>query len=292
MSDQKKCYTTANEATIAAIRSLSTALVELLTGLEFGMPPAPIPAGAPLSRTYPIYANDVKSFNGDAIKTLAENDEGVIVGGYLALWGDPNRKDMGGDYFRPDTELWLERYPNAPTLFHHGLDAKMGLQVIGHRLKAVKDDTGVWIESWLDKSKQYWGMVEPLLKAEKLFYSPGSASHLVKRGPDGCLKSFPIIEDTLTPVPMQHRLLPIEHIKASFAAIGLKEPDLEEEEETVFDARAEETDEPIESEDAGAADDDDNELDEETADDENGDGYLAELVELDATINSALSGQH
>jgi len=113
----------------------------------------------------------------------------------------------------------------VPVLFHHGLDDSVGLNVIGHRLKAVPDDTGVWVEHWLDKSNKYWAMVKPLLEAEALYLSPGSAPHLVKREEDGRLKSYPVVEDTNTVIPCQHRLLPVEHIKAVYAAANIELPD-------------------------------------------------------------------
>jgi hypothetical protein len=161
---------------------------------------------------------------GLAIKILREEDGGVVVGGHLLLWGDPEHKDLVGDYFTPETELWLDEYKSVPALFHHGLDDEIGLTVVGHRVKAAKDKVGVWVEDWLDKSKKYWRMVKPLLEAEALYYSPGSAPHLVQRERDGELKSFPVVEDTMTPVPAQHRLLPIEHIKAVYAKANINLP--------------------------------------------------------------------
>jgi len=172
---------------------------------------------------------DYKPTKSVAVKMLSRDDGGALVGGYLLLWGDPEHKDLQGDYFTPDTQLWLDRYPQAPALFHHGLDDTVGLAAIGHRVKAVPDDVGVWVEDWIDTSNRYWKLVEPLLEAERLFYSPGSAPHLVKRAEDGKLLSYPPIEDTLTPIPAQHRLRPVEQIKAAYKAAGLDLPDLDEE---------------------------------------------------------------
>lgn len=160
-----------------------------------------------------------------AIKTISEDDAGATVGGYLLLWGNVKRKDLQGDYFTPETWLGLEEYKSVPALFHHGLDGTVGLAVMGHRTKAVADDRGVWVEDWLNKSSQYWQLVKPLLEAEALYYSPGSAPHMVKREPDGKLLSYPVVEDTFTPVPAQHRLLPVEQVKAAYKAAGIELPD-------------------------------------------------------------------
>lgn len=163
-----------------------------------------------------------------AVKMLTEDDAGAIVGGYLLLWGDPATRDLQGDYFTPETELMLDHYKSAPVLFHHGLDNDVGLTVIGKRMDAKADDVGVFVQNWIDKSNRYWKMVEPLLRAERLFYSPGSAPHLVKRADDGRLLSFPVVEDTLTPIPAQYRLRPVEQIKAAYKAACLELPDLAE----------------------------------------------------------------
>jgi hypothetical protein len=160
-----------------------------------------------------------------AVKALREEDGGVVVGGYLLLWGAPTKKDLAGDYFTPKTQLWLDEYKSVPALFHHGLDDAVGLTVMGHRVKAAADETGVWVEDWLDKSKKYWRMVKPLLEAEALYYSPGSAPHLVEREDDGELKSFPVVEDTMTPVPCQHRLLPLAQIKAVYEQSNITLPE-------------------------------------------------------------------
>lgn len=172
------------------------------------------------------------------IKALREEDGGVVVGGYLCLFGSPEQKDLGGDYFTPKTETWIDVYKSVPCLFHHGLDDTVGLAVVGRRVKAIKDEIGVFVEDWLDKSKKYWAFVKPLLEAEALYYSPGSAAHLVKREKDGELKAFPIVEDTMTPVPMQHRLVPIEQIKTLYKDAGLELPDNVEEPPSVDELKA------------------------------------------------------
>lgn len=181
-----------------------------------------------LEATYEYRAGKLQKKEGKslAVKALREEDGGVVVGGYLLLWGAPEKKDLGGDYFTPETELWLDAYKSVPALFHHGLDQDVGLAVMGRRVAHKTDDTGAWVEDWLDKSNKFWTMVKPLLDAEALYYSPGSAPHLVKREEDGRLKSFPVVEDTLTPIPMQHRLLPVEQIQKAYKAIGLELPQL------------------------------------------------------------------
>lgn len=160
-----------------------------------------------------------------AIKTLEENEDGAIIGGYLLLWGDEKHKDLQKQFFTKSSELWLDKYPVVPALFHHGLDPAVGLSVVGHRLKAQVEERGVWVKHWIDKANKFWAWVEPLLKAEKLFYSPGSANHLVRiDAKTGEIFSYPVIEDTLTPIPAQPRLLPMEQIKAAYKSANLALP--------------------------------------------------------------------
>lgn len=168
---------------------------------------------------------DLEGMEELAVKALREEDGGLVVGGYLLLWGDPQRKDLAGDFFTPETYLGLDVYKSVPVWFHHGLDETVGLESMGRRIKAAPDDMGVWVEEWIDKSKKYWAAVEKLLKAGKLFFSPGSAPHLVKRADDGKLLSFPIIDDTLTPIPAQFRLKSVEEIQAAYKAAGLDLPE-------------------------------------------------------------------
>ena len=175
----------------------------------------------------PVVKAVTSDLTGYAVKAIREQDGGQVIGGYLLLWGGPKQRDLQGDYFTPETELWLDHYKTAPTLFHHGLDDTVGLAPIGRRVETKADDTGLWVEDWIDKSNRYWSIVEPLLNADRLFYSPGSAPHLIKRAKSGELLSFPVIEDTLTPMPAQYRLRPIEEIEATYksANIELNLPD-------------------------------------------------------------------
>lgn len=193
-------------------------------GPEFGEPVKVEVEYKPVAKTVVL---DPAGPAGYAVKAIREQDGGQVIGGYLLLWGGPKEKDLQGDYFTPETELWLDHYKSAPTLFHHGLDDMVGLAQIGRRITAKADDTGVWIEDWIDKSNRYWSVVEPLLEAQRLYYSPGSAPHLIKRAKSGELLSFPVIEDTLTPMPAQYRLRPIEEIVATYksANIELNLPD-------------------------------------------------------------------
>lgn len=154
------------------------------------------------------------------VKIYGEDEERVRIGGYLVKWGNPEETDLVGDYFTPNTDIGMEI--KAPLIFHHGMDASLKTSILGERTKAVKDDVGVWVEHWVNKANEFWKFVDPLLKTGLLYYSPGSAPHLVQREENGELKMFWAIEDSLTPTPCQYRLRPVEQIKTAFEEAGLE----------------------------------------------------------------------
>jgi len=198
---------------------------------------AKIPEGAKGSATERAYSLLEKEFDFEreekavnladlmAVKILSEDAEGAVVGGIMCIYADAETKDLQGEYFTPETQTWHDTYKSVPALFHHGLDDTIGLAHVGKRVKAEARDEGLWVEDWLNKGSEYWKLVKPLLEAKALYYSPGSAPHLVRKDEDGRLLSYPVIEDTLTVTPAQHRLRPIERIKAAYKSAGLDLPD-------------------------------------------------------------------
>ena len=93
-------------------------------------------------------------------------------------------------------------------IYHHGLDATLGLQKLGPvELKA--DEVGVWAEAQLKLRSDYERKILEMARAGKLGWSSGSASHLVRREKqsNGSHKilSWPIAEASLTPAPAEPR---------------------------------------------------------------------------------------
>lgn len=132
----------------------------------------------------------------DYVKALG----GGKIGGYGVRFTGPEAKDLQGDYFTPETNLWLEHYPVAPLLYQHGQDKALGTRVIG-RATPRADPAGVWYEAQLNLRDEYEQAVYRLVEEGKLGYSTGSLGHLVRREPDGKLASWPVAEITLTPNP-------------------------------------------------------------------------------------------
>ena len=165
-----------------------------------------------------------------AIKAVAEDEQGTTIGGYEILWGSQKDRDYHEDFFTRKTALWLDQYPRVPLLFHHSLDKALQAEVIGHRTKAAPDDDGLWVEHWISKGNRYWNLIKALLDAKKLYYSPGSVAHLMRRDDStGELKSFPVVEDSVTVAPAQFRLRPVAEVKAAYKAAEIDTPaDLDE----------------------------------------------------------------
>lgn len=143
------------------------------------------------------------------------------VGGYLVVWGSPDRRDLQGEYFTPDTELGLDWYSQRPMLYHHGLDGTMKAEVIGVIDTLCPDDTGVWAEAQLDLRKRYVETVQQLIHKGVLGWSSGSLPHLVEVAGDGQIKRWPVVEGSATPTPAEPRQTDIHTIKSVYLELGL-----------------------------------------------------------------------
>ncbi|HOU13472.1 MAG TPA: phage major capsid protein [Anaerolineae bacterium] len=144
------------------------------------------------------------------------------VGGYGVVFTGPQAKDLQGDYFAPDTNLWLEHYPVVPLLYQHGQDQFVGKRVIG-TARPRRDDIGVWYEAQLQQRDEYEALILELVKAGALGYSTGSLPHLVERAPDGKLLSWPVAEITLTPTPAAGPYLTsVSAIRSVYKSAGIE----------------------------------------------------------------------
>jgi hypothetical protein len=128
------------------------------------------------------------------------------LGGYLVIWGDPGQKDLHGEYFTPDTDLALDWFERRPALYQHGLDAKMGSQLVGHIDTLEPDDIGLWAEAQVQANTNYRAIVAKLVEKGVLAWSSGTMPHLARIDrKTGEIKSWPIIEGSLTPTPAEPR---------------------------------------------------------------------------------------
>ena len=155
---------------------------------------------------------------GGEVKALGDGR----VGGYLVLFGDPDRTDLVGDYFTPETDFGLDLNTKCRVLFDHGLDPtlkSLGLGVVNLNL----DKKGVWAEGQLKARESYSAAVKEiigkdlpeLIAGKKLGWSSGTAPHLVGRksvagGRAHEITSWPLgLDASLTATPCEPRTLAV-----------------------------------------------------------------------------------
>jgi HK97 family phage major capsid protein len=143
------------------------------------------------------------------------------IGGYLIVWGSAQERDLHGEYFTPQTDLALDWYGVRPVLYHHGLNGGIRTAVIGRMDTLRTDEVGLWAEAQLDLHQRYVRAVQHLVEQGALHWSSGSLAHLAEVTPDGQIRSWPIVEGSLTPTPAEPRHTDVHTIKSAYAALGL-----------------------------------------------------------------------
>jgi len=186
------CHDTREQAT-AQVRALYASENKSFTYLDIE------------SEVQPPMNNDTDAlvFYGGAVKALGDG----LVGGYGVLFTTADDPDLQGDYFTKSTDLELSGRESLLAMWDHGLDSVLKRRRLG-RAKYRVDDVGVWFETKLNEADDYEKAVYGLAKAGKLGWSTGSAPHLVERVPVKKafeLKSWPIIEVSLTHMPVEPR---------------------------------------------------------------------------------------
>jgi HK97 family phage major capsid protein len=135
-------------------------------------------------------------------------DDYAIVAGYGIVFGG---QDLQGDSFTSETDFRLDMVANKPVFYDHTLEEPQ--HELGHVVKVVADEYGLWVEAQLDRFRAYVSEVLRLVEQGALGWSSGSVGHLVRREA-GVLKSWPIVEFSLTPVPCEPRTVGVQRVKA------------------------------------------------------------------------------
>lgn len=141
---------------------------------------------------------------GGALKAISDGR----IGGYLVSFGSATARDSYGEYFTASTDFGLSQYRNQPVLFHHGQnDQKVCCIGIIDTLRV--DANGVYAEAQLDVNhedpaiRRYARTAYDQVMTGKLFWSSGSAGHLVRNTEDGEITQWWIVEGSLTPKPAE-----------------------------------------------------------------------------------------
>lgn len=173
----------------------------------------------------PMNETDALVYFGGAVKALGDGK----IGGYGVLFTSADDPDLQGDYFTKSTALELQDRTSVLTIWDHGMDKTLKRKQIG-RSTYKADDVGVWFETKLEEADGYEKAIYELAKRGKLGWSTGSAPHLVERTPVKKafeIKAWPIIEISLTPVPVEPRTsaLPLKSVTHVDLATLIKEPE-------------------------------------------------------------------
>ncbi len=155
------------------------------------------------------------------------------VGAYGILFGTPETPDLSEwkDFFTPDTDFWLKQIPARPMLYNHSMDPYLdgADALIGMWPEVKLDDVGVWLEGEIDKNHRYRDAILKLIDNDALSVSSDSVSYLVRRkeqknGTHRVLQ-WPLVAASLTPMPAEPRLKPVETLKSIYADCGIDIPD-------------------------------------------------------------------
>lgn len=165
--------------------------------------------------------NEIVYFADGTIKSLTQNGVGV-VGEYSVIWGDASRKDFHGNFFTKNTFLGHNQGNNSVAFINHRVplfksgqfDAateKALRDIADMRMKApiqtTVDAVGVFSTLVLDLSDKYEKMVYDLTAKGAFKWSSGTSPQAYKALPSGELEMFVITEQSLTPIPAEHRML-------------------------------------------------------------------------------------
>jgi phage head maturation protease len=146
----------------------------------------------------------------NAVKIIAQDDSAATIGGYGVVFG---ARDIQGETFDADTDYMLDLVPEKLLLYDHGLmQIKNAFGFVAND-DILIDDAGMWIQGQIDKSAKYSDLVLQLIDKGVLGWSSGSVEHLSRRK-GGVIKTWPIVEFSLTPTPAEPRTLGVDRIKA------------------------------------------------------------------------------
>ena len=141
-----------------------------------------------------------------AIKGMT--DTHVTVAGWGVTFGG---RDLDGETFTPQTEFMLDLVPVKPVLYDHA--QRKVKHFLGKVTTAELLDEGIWVEAELDRHQAYMDQVLKLIQQGVLGWSSGSVGHMTRRE-GNVIKTWPVIEWSLTPTPAEPRTLGVEVIKS------------------------------------------------------------------------------
>lgn len=158
-------------------------------------------ANEPASKS-DLSSDDTLIYVGESVKVLG----GGKVGGILVPFGDPSTADAHGDYFTDLTDYGLDISTKARVIYHHGFTKAFGRRRLGVVGMGIQPGVGVMAVDpvQLDLTEPAQRDIYAKAEAGEMFWSTGTAHHLMARRPNGPAReivSWPITECSLTPRP-------------------------------------------------------------------------------------------
>ena len=146
--------------------------------------------------------------------TLKATGNGGRYGAMAVLFSDPSNpeKDISGEFFSTSTSFENTDNSRVPTMVNHGLplgdrpifkafaDRSFGLA----ELKRL--DNGIFGTITLDPADPLASALADLIEAGALKFSSGSGVQFVRRGADGHILRWRVLELSVTATPMEFRL--------------------------------------------------------------------------------------
>jgi len=160
-----------------------------------------------------------------AVKMKGENE----FAGYTVVWGNPEERDLQGEFFTPETDLALEAYPVRPLIYHHGHNQFLQRTIIGTITSWKSDDIGLYVEGNFKRlsddvdlfdeeerqlREEYIRKIQDKIERGELNFSSGAVSHLCKMDDHGRITQWWWAESSATGSPAEPRMTDVHLLRA------------------------------------------------------------------------------
>lgn len=141
------------------------------------------------------------------------------VEGLAIPFGSSEDRDLDGEYFTASTDLAIDWFGKSgrPSLYDHGFDDTMKMDIVGRQVDFETREEGVWAQVQLDRNARYRKAIDRMVGEGALGYSSGAMSHLVTKSGTGEITRWPWVELSLTPIPAHPGTLGVHYVKSATA---------------------------------------------------------------------------
>lgn len=172
---------------------------------------------------------------GKTVVKAVQEDDGEWMLDILGVpFGSPESKDADGEWFDQATRFHEDKFAEPVLVHYHGFDdhgkPSSTPEYIGRTVKRWTDQAGVWFRATLDKTSERAKALWEAAKQGVLRASSGSVSHLARKGPDGHIEEWPVVEVSLLDIssgkrPANSYAVAMPAAKQLYAKAGVAWPD-------------------------------------------------------------------